>query len=214
MKLKDLKPAEYNPRTITDEQLARLKKALHEFGDLSSIVFNRRTGRLVGGHQRLKCLPPDAVIQKEKLKKPSRSGTVAAGTITIDNEAYTYREVDWDEAKEKAANIAANQHGGEFDDEKLKEILEELSNIEDFDIDLTGFDTSAIDAVLNFESGKIDEQNYAPVFEVAVSCKDEKEQKQIYNQMTKKGYRCRVLTGKTSQAKRQLNNDNHHPKNK
>lgn len=149
MKLSDLKPAGYNPRIITDEQLSRLKKALHEFGDLSGIVFNRKTGNLVGGHQRLKCLPPDAIIKKEKLKKPSRTGTTATGTITIDNEQYTYREVNWDEAKEKAANIAANQHGGEFDDDKLSVLLKELSEAPDFDIGLLGFDDSEFNQLLS-----------------------------------------------------------------
>lgn len=154
MKIKDLKPAEYNPRKITDEQLERLTKALHEFGDLSGIVFNCKTGNLIGGHQRLKCLPPDAVIKKEKLKKPSRTGTVAAGTITIDNESYAYREVAWDEIKEKAANIAANQHGGEWDDDKLAELLKELSETPDFDIDLTGFDDKEISGILSSIAGE------------------------------------------------------------
>ena len=171
MKIKDLKPAAYNPRKITDEQLERLKKALYEFGDLSGIVFNRKTGNLLGGHQRLKCLPPDAVIEKEKLKKPSRTGTVAEGYIIIPSsvipaeagiqkeERYSYREVNWDEAKEKAANIAANQHGGEFDDEKLAAILKELSEIPDFDIDLLGFDSSEIDTILASitKEGQIDD---------------------------------------------------------
>ncbi len=43
MQIKDLKPAAYNPRKITDAQLARLKKSLEEFGDLSGIVVNVRT---------------------------------------------------------------------------------------------------------------------------------------------------------------------------
>lgn len=149
MKLSDLKPAGYNPRIITDEQLERLKKALHEFGDLSGIVYNRKTGNLVGGHQRLKCLPPDAVIKKEKLKKPSRTGTTATGTITIDNETYTYREVAWDETKEKAANIAANQHGGEFDDEKLALLIKEITEDDNFDTDLLGFDDTELNQCLN-----------------------------------------------------------------
>ena len=156
IKLKDLKPAEYNPRTITDEQLGRLKKALYEFGDLSGIVFNKKTDRLIGGHQRLKCLPPDAIIKKTKLTKPSRTGTVATGTIIIDNEAYIYREVDWDKTREKAANIAANQHGGEFNDDKLKELLEELSNIEGFDLDLTGFNRKDLNEFFN-SPGELEE---------------------------------------------------------
>ena len=165
MKIKDLKPADYNPRTITDEQLERLKKALHEFGDLSGIVFNRRTDNLVGGHQRLKCLPPDAKVEKTKLKKTSRTGTIAEGRIFIDGENYTYREVDWPVEKEKAANIAANQHGGEFDDELLGALLKELSETPDFDIDLLGFDSNEIDDILDSitKEGQIDDDEVPEV---------------------------------------------------
>ena len=79
MKLTDLKSAGYNPRTITDEQLGWLKKSLEEFGDLSGIVFNRRTGNTVGGHQRLKCLPPDAKIEKKDLKEKNQDRHSCAG---------------------------------------------------------------------------------------------------------------------------------------
>jgi hypothetical protein len=101
MYIKDLKPASYNPRKISDEQLERLKKSLQEFGDLSGIVYNRRTGNVIGGHQRLKCLPPDAKIEKKDLKERSKTGTVAEGWIVIDGEKFIYREVDWDEAIKK-----------------------------------------------------------------------------------------------------------------
>lgn len=45
--LKDLNPAAYNPRQIDDAALTGLKYSLTEFGDLSGIVFNARTGSLV-----------------------------------------------------------------------------------------------------------------------------------------------------------------------
>lgn len=154
MKIKDLKPAEYNPRKITDEQLERLKKALHEFGDLSGLVFNKRTGNLVGGHQRLKCLPADAVIEKKALKVPSRTGTIAEGCVIIEGEKFVYREIDWDLQREKAANIAANKQGGEWDDDKLAELLKELSDAPDFDIDLTGFDDNEISGILSSIAGE------------------------------------------------------------
>src|SRR3990167_3982250 len=135
MQIKDLKPADYNPRKITDEQLKMLNKSLQKFGDLSGIVFNRRTGNTVGGHQRLKCLPPDAKIEKKDLKEKTRTGTVAQGFVIFDgDEKHTYREIDWDEAMEKMANIAANKHGGDWDDDKLGELLKELSEIPGFDI--------------------------------------------------------------------------------
>lgn len=125
-KVADLTPAKYNPRKISDKQLRMLKKSIEEFGDLSGIVFNRRTGNLVGGHQRLKCLPHDARIERKEFKEPSRTGTIAEGRITIDGENYAYREVDWPLEKEKAANIAANKQGGEWDNEALNILLYEI----------------------------------------------------------------------------------------
>ena len=166
MKLTDLKPADYNPRTITDEQLERLKKSLQEFGDLSGIVFNRRTGNLVGGHQRLKCLPPDAKIEKKDLKAKTKTGTIAQGFIIFDGgEKHTYREVDWDEATEKTANIAANKHGGEWDDDKLGELLKELSEMPGFDLELTGFDDEEFNSILSqlANSGLIDDDEVPEV---------------------------------------------------
>lgn len=47
-----LQPAPYNPRKISPEGLENLAASLREFGDLSGIVRNVRTDRLVGGHQR------------------------------------------------------------------------------------------------------------------------------------------------------------------
>ena len=170
MKLTDLKSAGYNPRTITEEQLKMLNKSLQKFGDLSGIVFNRRTGNTVGGHQRLKCLPPDAKIEKKDLKEKTRTGTVAQGFVIFDgDEKHTYREVDWDETTEKMANIAANKHGGDWDDDKLGELLKELSEIPGFDIDLIGFGTNELNNILSQieNSGLVDDDEIPDVPEKA-----------------------------------------------
>ena len=136
MKISDLSPAEYNPRTITPEKLEMLRKSMAEYGDLSGIVYNRQTGRLIGGHQRLKTLEPDWKITKTDIK--DKTGTVAAGHIETPDGRWSYREVDWPEKKEMAANIAANKHGGEFDWPKLKDLIIEIDDGA-FDIELTGF---------------------------------------------------------------------------
>lgn len=136
--LKDLNPNPRNPRRITDEKLLMLKKSLKEFGDLSGIVFNKTTGHVVGGHQRLKALPPDSIITiNEK----------GYGHVNIDGNLFTYREVEWDEIKEKAANIAANKHGGEFDLSGLSEWLLDL-DAANFDMDLTGFNKEELENLL------------------------------------------------------------------
>lgn len=148
MKITDIKPAPYNPRKISDRQLQMLAKAMSEFGDLSGIVFNRLTGNLVGGHQRLKGIPKNSVIKKKDLKEKTKTGTVAEGTIFVDGENWNYREVEWDITKEKLANLAANKHGGDWDEDKLKEIMAELRNEGGTDIDLSGFNSMEIDEML------------------------------------------------------------------
>ena len=56
MKLDDLKPADYNPRSMTDRAREGLRASLERFGCVQHIVWNRRTKRVVGGHQRLTAL--------------------------------------------------------------------------------------------------------------------------------------------------------------
>lgn len=142
--LKQLKQADYNPRIITPQQTKMLKESLEEFGDLGGIVYNKKTGNIVGGNQRARVLPKDAIIQRdEEYPKPDKVGTVATGYIIIDGVRFSYREVEWDIAKEKAANIAANKHGGDFDLEKLEPMLQEIAE-EKINLELTGFSLSEI----------------------------------------------------------------------
>lgn len=147
-KLSDLTPAPYNPRTISDEKLAMLEESLKEFGDLSGIVYNRRTKRLVGGHQRQKAMPGDAKIKIEKeWESPTPSGTVAMGYVEVNGEDHPYREVDWPEEKEIAGNLAANKHGGEFDLPKLAPLLLKLDEV-NYDLPKTGFTLTEIEDVV------------------------------------------------------------------
>ncbi len=95
----DLKPAKYNPRRIDDEALGGLKVSLGEFGDLSGLLFNSRSGHLVAGHQRIRALKEehgDALVLED------------GAVVTPDGERFPVRIVDWPNAKEKAANVGAN----------------------------------------------------------------------------------------------------------
>lgn len=56
MKLVDLKPADYNPRINLEPGMAeyeKLKQSILEFGFIDPPIFNKHTGNLVGGHQRV-----------------------------------------------------------------------------------------------------------------------------------------------------------------
>ena len=56
MNLSDLIPADYNPRKALrpgDSEYEKLKRSIEEFGLVEPLIWNERTNRLVGGHQRL-----------------------------------------------------------------------------------------------------------------------------------------------------------------
>jgi ParB-like chromosome segregation protein Spo0J len=148
MKAKDLKPDKRNPRKITQTKLDMLKKSLIKFGDMSGIVFNKRTGVLISGHQRLKVLPEDSEIVIERtFATPTESGTTAEGYVKLGTENMKYREVDVDLDTQMAMNIAANKHGGDWDIPTLNDILLDL-DASNYDLELTGFSEDELENLL------------------------------------------------------------------
>jgi hypothetical protein len=137
LQLDDLNPDPRNPRNINDVDFENLKALLDKYGDLSGIVRNRRTNQLVGGHQRVerfRANGENAAIQiTQRYDEPTKRGTVALGYVVIDGEPFTYREVDWDIALQRAANIAANRAGGEWNKDLLTENVFELRGLENGD---------------------------------------------------------------------------------
>lgn len=141
--IKDLTPASYNPRQISESRLAKLESSIDKFGDLSGVVFNLKTRTLVSGHQRLK------VLKKYKTniqvtKKADDTGTVGVGEILAKDKtgkivlSVPIRLVSWSDKKtEMAANVAANAHGGDFDTVKLQKVLAKLKK-GSFDIEVLG----------------------------------------------------------------------------
>lgn len=55
----DLIPADYNPRKDLkpgDPEYDKLKRSMEQFGYVEPVIWNKTTGQVVGGHQRLKVL--------------------------------------------------------------------------------------------------------------------------------------------------------------
>jgi hypothetical protein len=119
MKIVDLKAAPFNPRKWADKAGDGLRESLKQFGDIAGIVFNRRTGHLVSGHFR--------IAQLRKLHGDNLPLT-DQGIVLPTGDVWPVRYVDWDEAKEKAANVAANNPhiGGLFDD-SLRDLLDSIA---------------------------------------------------------------------------------------
>ena len=100
--LSDLEPHPRNPREITDAALAGLGASIAEYGDLSGIVWNKRNGKLVCGHQRIK-----ALVDAGATFAVLASG---GGSMFLPGEAgerFPVRVVDWPEEKHLAAMVVA-----------------------------------------------------------------------------------------------------------
>ncbi|WP_456236387.1 site-specific DNA-methyltransferase [Boudabousia liubingyangii] len=141
-----LQAADYNPRKDLqpgDPEFEKLKRSVEEFGYVEPVIFNEATGRVVGGHQRLKVL-------------------TALGHTEIECVV-----VDLPEAKEKALNVALNKVKGEWDESKLALLIADLQ-AEDFDVTLTGFDPAEVDALFRDQlAGGIEEDDFDVEAELA-----------------------------------------------
>ena len=123
----DLLPADYNPRKDLkpgDAEYEKLKRSIEQFGYVEPVIWNKTTGRVVGGHQRLKVL-------------------IDMGMTEVDCVV-----VELTEDKEKALNIALNKISGEWDKDKLALLIADLQGA-DFDVSLTGFEPAELDDLLN-----------------------------------------------------------------
>jgi DNA modification methylase len=119
----DLLPADYNPRKDLkpgDAEYEKLKRSIEQFGYVEPVIWNKTTGRVVGGHQRLKVL-------------------MDMGMTKVDCVV-----VEMDEDKEKALNIALNKISGDWDKDKLALLIADLQGA-DFDVSFTGFEPAEID---------------------------------------------------------------------
>ncbi|MEW4490703.1 ParB N-terminal domain-containing protein [Thalassoglobus sp. JC818] len=126
-----LKNAPYNPRVTLqpgDERWERLQRSLDEFQLVQPIVWNRQTGHVVSGHQRLAVLKHQGVEQIECVV------------------------VDLPLEREKALNVTLNnaEVGSSWDTSRLIDLVSELQDLPEMDATLTGFDDQQLrDLVLS-----------------------------------------------------------------
>ncbi len=102
IKVAELNAATYNPRVTLEPGMPeweKLKTSIEQFGNVEPVVWNRRTGNVVGGHQRLSVLK------------------------SMGYESVPCSIVDLDEKEEKLLNIALNKIKGQWDYDRLEEIL-------------------------------------------------------------------------------------------
>ena len=123
MKLSALRPAEYNPRTISDEAFEGLGSSIDRFGMLSHIVWNKRTGNIVGGHQRYRHLMRVGETETDVVVVDLDDNEEVALNITLNN-----RNVRGDFSKDvmEQLRVSEAQIGSAFKQLGLLDLFEQL----------------------------------------------------------------------------------------
>ena len=146
----DLNPAKYNPRKALqpgDPEFEALCRSIETFGYVDLVVVNIRDGTnvIVSGHQRISAM--------------KYLGETTAECVVV----------DLDEPSEKALNVAMNKISGEWDVEKLKELLKDI-DLSGLDMALTGFSDEELEGLIGEvdlggeEDFDVDEELAKPVY--------------------------------------------------
>lgn len=181
--LGELNPAKYNPRKTLkkgDAAYEKLKASIKEFDYVEPIIWNKQTGHVVGGHQRLQVLKDLGFTEAH---------------VSV---------VDMDDIREAALNLALNKISGEWDEDKLAALFDDLSPTGLSE--LTGFDQDEIDGLLDnlpfsdkdpddYPEPYLDDDgiNYQNQYGVIVHVDSELEQQAVYENLTSMGYQCKVV---------------------
>jgi DNA modification methylase len=134
--IEKINPAPYNPRVDLapgDQEYEKLKKSIESFGYVEPLVWNARNGTLISGHQRYKILRQQGIGEVE---------------VSV---------VDLPDDREKALNLALNKIRGDWDQDKLAVLLDEMIKMPEFPMELTGFDLPEISSILDASTNQYED---------------------------------------------------------
>lgn len=156
----ELKEAPYNPRKISKPNEKRLRKGIEQHGFVGGIIWNKRTGHVVSGHQRLAQL--DAL-----------EGT---DDYTLDVDV-----IDVTDPEEREINVILNNAAvqGEFDEDKLGVVIDFLKE-HNRSVERTGFSMADIQLMLgdDYLQGEFADQRDAEAAALEMLAKVREEGKQ------------------------------------
>lgn len=134
--IEKLKPNLKNPNTHPKEQIELLTKIIKNTGWRTPITVSNRSGLIVKGHGRLEA------AKNASIKK-----------VPVDYQDYESEEEEWADllADNRIAELA------EWDIEGVANIMNEL-NFEEFDMELTGWDSEALDDFLGDFNNEANEE--------------------------------------------------------
>ena len=173
MQVSELIPYASNARTHSKSQISQIAASIKEFGFNNPILCDGSNG-IIAGHGRL--------LAAQKLGFESVPVIELSHLSEIQKRAYIL-----------ADNKISDNAG--WNEDIVQAELEALS-IEDFDIELTGFDINSLKEDPDISGGDEEppEDKYQEQYGVIIMCESESDQEKVFNEMTEQGYNCRVVT--------------------
>jgi hypothetical protein len=126
-KRSEVQIAPYNPRKISPQQKATLKRSIRKYGVVGGITVNKQTMTIVGGNQKV-------TIVDEIMGYPEKDYTLLAEAVNMDYKT------------EVELNFMLNSENahGEWDDMKVRELLPDINYMDagltEEDLSLFGYD--------------------------------------------------------------------------
>jgi hypothetical protein len=164
----ELLPNKQNPRRISKKARAALATSVRRFGLVQPIVLNERTGRVVGGHQRLDVLREQGVVEVD----------VAIGS--------------WSDAEERVLNVALNNPNaqGEFTD--VREFVAEALSV----LSLDDFETLQLGDLVLDRSSKTEQKrrdDKTLEYKLVITARDEAHQCELLERLEADGLDVKLL---------------------
>lgn len=163
-----MKKLEGNPRKITPEQLETLKQSIErnrDYFEARPLILSDRTGELV------------VIAGNQRYEACMQLGIEECPTVLLSGLT---------EEREREIIIRDNVSNGEWDEELLQEW--DAAELQDWGVDLPKSFTQSNKS----EKDLSDDINLSCKLEI--ECNDESEQEILYNELTERGYICRILT--------------------
>lgn len=174
-----LKPATYNPRRDLqpgDPEYEKILRSVEHFGYVDGIVWNKRSGNIVGGHQRLKILRDHFGVDEVDVSV-----------------------VDLDDTQERQLNVALNKLAGDWDEDALSLVMADLARREDADATLTGFEDAEIELMLDGDGDGAAGPDLEHVavegsYKVMATCRNKAEQDRVMTLLGRQKVACHTIT--------------------
>jgi ParB-like chromosome segregation protein Spo0J len=184
MPLEEVKPAARNPKA---HDIASLVASIKRFGFADAVILDERTGRLVSGHGRVEAL---AKMQADGAPPPEGVRVEGGKWLVPVQRGWASK----DDREAEAFLVAANRlvEAGGWDEAQLEALLRDIAR--ESSLDGLGLDSDDVERLVRETDASADvEERPVDIWQVLVDVESEAQQRELLEELTRRGFKCRPL---------------------